>query len=390
MVVTGTAHNPGSEMFDRRAFLKTLTCLVAASPLATRAAESAMSDATAQLYRKAVVIDGNLQLINDPAEPLSPEAQAAIRASGLTAFKMTIGGSGGNHADTLKELDDCRGMIARYPGLFLQIRSATDLVQAKSSRRIGIIFSFESVGMLQSNLDRIGEFSQLGVRVMQLSYNLASPFASGVLAPRASRGLTTLGRAAVAEMNAHGVSIDLSHADTMSTLQVVHASSRPVLISHGGCAAVHPHPRNKIDAELRAVAGSGGVIGIYGLPYLTAGPEQQTLADYMAHMVHALAVCGEDHVGIGSDALLTGFDTSPQNMAFYDKVVTARKVAGIGAPGEERPPYVMGLNRADRCEIIADALLRHGYPARITEKVLGANFARVFADTWVPETKHRA
>lgn len=376
-------------MFDRRAFLKTLACLVAAPPLAARAGGSAMADAAAQLYRKAIVIDGNLQLVNDPAEPLSSEAQAAIRASGLTAFKMTIGGSGGNYADTLKELDDCRSMIARYPGLFMQIRQASDIALARRNGRIGIIFSFEGVDMLQSDLDRIDEFGQLGVRVMQLSYNLASPFASGVLAPPAERGLTTLGCAAVAEMNAQGISIDLSHADVMSTLQAVHASSRPVLITHGGCAAVHPHPRNKIDVELRAVAGSGGVVGIYGLPYLTAGPAQQTLPDYMAHMLHALAVCGEDHVGIGSDALLTGFDTSPQNMAFYDQVVAARKAAGISAPGEERPPYVMGLNRADRCEVIADALLRQGYPARITEKVLGTNFARVFADTWVPEAKNR-
>ncbi|WP_426699817.1 dipeptidase [Rhodanobacter sp. Col0626] len=377
-------------MFDRRVFLKTLAWLAAAPSLAAHAGEREMTDAAAQLYRKAIVIDGNLQLANDPAEPLSSEAQAGIRASGLTVFKMTIGGSGGNYADTLKELDDCRGMIARYPELFMPIRRATDIALAKRSGRIGIIFSFEAVEMLQSNLDRIDEFSQLGVRVMQLSYNLASPFASGVLAPRASRGLTTLGHAAIAEMNAQGVSIDLSHADVMSTLQAVHASSRPVLITHGGCAAVHPHPRNKIDAELRAVAGSGGVVGIYGLPYLTAGPAQQTLADYMAHMLHALAVCGEDHVGIGSDAVLTGFDTSPQNMAFYDQVVAARKAAGIGAPGEERPPYVMGLNRADRCEIIADALLRHGYPARIAEKVLGTNFARVFADTWVAQTKDQA
>jgi membrane dipeptidase len=377
-------------MFDRRTFLKTFAYLAATAPLVSRAGDGAMTDDAAKLYRKAIDIDGNLQLANDPAEPLSSEAQAAIRASGLTAFKMTIGGSGGNYADTLKELDDCRGMITRYPELFMQIRGANDIASAKRTHRIGIIFSFESVDMLQSNLDRIDEFSQLGVRVMQLSYNLASPFASGVLAPKASRGLTTLGHAAVAEMNAQGVSIDLSHADTMSTLQAVHASTRPVLISHGGCAAVHPHPRNKIDAELRAVAGSGGVVGIYGLPYLTAGPAQQTLTDYMAHMVHALAVCGEDHVGVGSDALLTGFDTSPQNMGFYDQVVAARKAAGISAPGEERPPYVMGLNRADRCEVIADALLKHGYPARITEKVLGSNFARVFADTWVQDTKSRS
>ena len=118
------------------------------------------------------------------------------------------------------------------------------------------------------------------------------------------------------------------------------------------------------------------------LCFIDAGPAQQTLEHYVDHLAHALKICGEDHVGIGSDAILTTFDTSAESMAAWNKDIAARKAAGVGAPGEGRPPYVVGLNRPDRSEVIARALLKRGYPARVAEKVLGANFARVFAQTW--------
>jgi membrane dipeptidase len=141
------------------------------------------------------------------------------------------------------------------------------------------------------------------------------------------------------------------------------------------------------DAVLRALAGNGGTIGIYELSFLSGGPAQQSIDDYMAHLTHALRVCGEDHVGIGSDSSLEPFDTSPGSLAEWTAYVEKRKAAGIGAPGEERPPYVVGLNQPNRPELIANALLQRGYPARIAEKVLGSHFERVFARTWPTEPR---
>jgi membrane dipeptidase len=102
-------------------------------------------------------------------------------------------------------------------------------------------------------------------------------------------------------MNALGIAIDLSHANETTTSQVLALSSMPPLMTHGGCAAVHPHPRNKTDEQLRGLAARGGVLGIYDLMYLTPSPRQPALEDYMRHLVHALNVAGEDPVGVGSD-----------------------------------------------------------------------------------------
>lgn len=145
---------------------------------------------------------------------------------------------------------------------------------------------------------------------------------------------------------------------------------------------MYAHPRNKSDKALRAVAAKGGVVGIFDLAFLTAPPVQPAIDDYLRHMIHALDVCGEDHVGIGSDAFLMPFDTSADNMADWDKQIAARKAAGVGAPEEGRPPFVVGLNRPDRYQVIAAALAGRGYKAATIDKVLGLNFARVFGETW--------
>jgi membrane dipeptidase len=263
------------------------------------------------------------------------------------------------------------------------VRVSADLERAKREAKMGIILSFESVEMLEGNLDRLDLFRNLGVRVMQLSYNRKSPFAAGVMEPNGG-GLTALGKEAVKKMNALGVTIDLSHANESTTADVLATSSKPVIVSHAGCAAIHSHPRNKTDDQLKKLADKGGVIGIYDLPYLTASPRQPTVDDYMAHMEHALKVAGEDHVGIGSDVGIDPFDTSPKGMAEFNKVEEERQKSGLAAPEEDRPTYVVGLNIPRKLEVIAEQLLKRGYSTATVEKILGRNFARVLTETWTP------
>lgn len=372
-----------SRIIDRRAFIGASAALITASLLPRQILAAATArEASSGLYRRAIVIDGNLVPPIDPDGPLDADTVKAVRSSGLTAIKATLGGSNLDFAEASERVRLYDRAIANNPDLFMQIRNVSDLATAKRTGRLGIIYSFESVGMLEGKVERIDHFRGLGVRVMQLSYNTTSPFAAGVMSPQPSAGLTALGREAVTRMNTVGVSLDLSHSDQKSTLGAIAVSHKPVLITHAGCAAIHDHPRNKTDEVLRAVAAKGGVVGIYELCFLNPGPAQQSLDDYLAHLIHALSICGEEHVGIGSDALLMPFDTSPESMAAWDKDIAERKASGVAAPGEGRPPFVTGLNRPDRSEIIADALSKRGYSSRAVEKVLGLNFQRVFKQTW--------
>jgi len=363
-------------MLDRRSLLAGAAALLAPSAAASR------DDALAERFRRAMVINGNLVPPLDDEKPLPPEAVADYRRSGLTAMKVSMGGTGVSKAQMLEELGAYDRAIALNPDLLTKISTVADIDAAETTGRIGIIYSFESEVMLEGKVENLDAFAERGVRVMQLSYNLPSPFASGVMSPQPSRGLTPLGRELVARMNAKGVSIDMSHLDEKSTLGVLQATRKPASITHAGCEAVWDNPRNKSDAVLRAVARQGGVVGIFELSYINGGATQPTLDVYMRHMAHALKTCGEDHVGIGSDALLTAWDTSPESMKRWDENTQRRKDQGIAAPGEGPPPYVDGLNKPERCEIIAGELTKMGYGWRAVEKVLGLNWRRWFAETW--------
>lgn len=367
---------------DRRGFLKTSSALAAGLVFARHGSAAAKDSVAPTPYAEAIVIDGNLVPPFDDAGALDQATTLAVKSSGLTALKATIGGSAGDFAKTSADIDAFDQGILANPALYMKIEQASDFLLAKRSGKIGIIYSFEGVEMLEANVDRIDHFRKRGVRVMQLSYNRPSPFASGVLSPQPSTGLTALGRDAIQRMNTLGVSVDLSHCDEASTLAALAVTDKPGLITHAGCAAVFAHPRNKSDAVLRAMTAKGGVVGIYELSFLSRAPQQPTLDDYLRHLMHALKICGEDHVGIGSDALLMPFDTSPESMAEWNKDIAARKASGVGAPGEGPPPFVIGLNRPDRYRVIADALVRHGCKGRVIDKILGLNFQRVFAETW--------
>ena len=368
---------------NRRDVLAALTASTAVAASGRGAfADLPLRADTASLYDGAIVFDANLSPPFQEKLPLPKASLDLVRQSGVTAVKTSIGGFDNSFEDTLAEIAIVQQTFETHPDVFLQVRRHSDFAEAKHSKRMGVILSFEAVSMLEQKIDRIALFRGLGVRVMQLSYNKASPFGMGVLGD-VSAGLTPLGHKAVAAMNTAGVAIDLSHANEKTSFDVLAATKPAALITHAGCAAVYAHPRNKSDALLRAVAQKGGVVGIYDLPYLTPSPKQPALDDYMAHMTHALNVCGEDHVGVGSDSALAAWDTSPAALAEFKKDEEARHKAGVAAPGEDaRPLYVIGLNTPRRSKVIADALLKRGYKARVAEKVLGLNFTDALGRIW--------
>ncbi|HTK95997.1 MAG TPA: membrane dipeptidase [Terriglobales bacterium] len=371
---------------DRREF-SALLAAAAASPLVSRlslaqSSPSPVSPAAAQLYARALVLDCNSGPPYGGGKlPLSPALSQLVRDSGINVVKLSLGGINASFHDTFDEMGYYECLFEEQPDLFMQVRVPADMQRAKQEGKLGIIFSFESADMFEGKLDNIDLFRNHGVRVMQMSYNKTSAFAAGVMAPEAG-GLTALGREAVARMNKVGVTIDLSHANAQTTADAIAASAKPVVMTHTGSAVVHPHPRNKSDAQLRAIADKGGVIGIYDLPYLTASPRQPTIDDYIAHMEHVLKVAGDDHVGIGSDVGIAPFDTSAKGMEEFRKAEEERQKAGLAAPEEDRPLYVEGMNTPRKLELVAGRLLQRGHSAAVVEKILGANFARVFRETW--------
>jgi membrane dipeptidase len=187
----------------------------------------------------------------------------------------------------------------------------------------------------------------------------------------------------VQALNRQRLLVDLSHSGEQTCLDAAAASSQPIAITHTGCRALADLPRNKSDRELRMVAEKGGFVGIYFMPFLAIG-RQPTATDLVAHIEHALKVCGEDHVGIGSDGNVSTIDDMPAYMRTLEIEIRKRRAAGISAPGE-RPdivPFLPDLQGPDKYLRLADMLVKRGHPASRIEKVLGLNFLRVAGQIW--------
>jgi membrane dipeptidase len=343
--------------------------------------EAKVSADAAKLYRDSFILDGNAlasigYLLGRPNQD---EITKLIRESGVTAVKATLGGATGNFEMAVEDIASAAQLLEKRADLFLQVRTVADFERARKEQKLGVIFSFESANMLEDKVDRIEMFRGLGVRVMQVTYNRKTPFGVGCLDGETD-GLTELGRKAIAKMNEVGVALDLSHSNTKTTADGIAVSSKPPLITHTGCRAVYQHPRNKEDRELKALADKGGVAGIYMLPYIAASPKQPMLDDYLQHLEHALKVCGEDHVGVGSDVPFFHVDDS--DLEEMKKAAEKRKADGVAAPGEDRPTYIPDLNTPRKMELIADALLKRGHKTAAVEKILGNNFKRVLGEIW--------
>lgn len=371
---------------QRREFIR-LTSLAAISHLPISSWAFA-SESKWHSYQKSIILDGlsyafDLEPENLKNKTVDKKKLAVIRSSGITAINFTIPYPGDDYKKTNEKVLAAKSIIKKYDKVFCLVTKTDDILTAKKEGQTGIIMGFQSTEMFDEKLLKIAEFAKLGVRVMQVTYNRASRFGDGCL-EKSNRGLTPLGRKAISVMEENRVLVDLSHAGQQTTKEAIQYAKRPLTISHTGCNAIYKHPRNNDDAELKTLANKGGVVGIYLMPFLEGGDNEIKGAMVIRHIEHALKICGEDHVAIGSDQSIVPVDDGPEYREMIRKDVERRIKAGISAPGEtpKRPPFIAELNSERRMEMIAFRLSRKGYNDRIIEKVIGMNLFNLYRKVW--------
>jgi membrane dipeptidase len=342
-------------------------------------------------YDDWIVIDG----LSGPGERLdspgamggnlTPNALRDVRRSGVTAVNLTVGTVGnreGLFEESVRSVAEWQRKIVEHPDHLMSVRTVEDILEAKRSRRLGVIFGFQDCAMLEGKLDRVDLFHDLGMKILQLTYNRRNELGYGAIETD-DGGLTAFGRQVVATANGSGILIDLSHCGTRTTNDGIRVSRDPVAITHSGCRALANLPRNKSDATLRLLADHGGVVGIYFMPFLRVSG-QPVAEDVIRHLEHAINVCGEDHVGIGTDGVISRLQLTPEYVAQHRADVEARRAAGISAPGETADvyTYIPDLNTPRRLEALAHMLAARGHGDTRLAKLLGGNFLRLMEGVW--------
>jgi membrane dipeptidase len=227
-------------------------------------------------------------------------------------------------------------------------RSAADLMAINQSGRLAGFLGIEGAHALHGDLDLLPHFFEQGVAYLTLTH-----FSSNQLAACATDrrpkffGLSPLGKEAVAIMNRLGMVIDCAHLHPSCFEDVAAATSKPLIVSHGGAKGVNPMWRNLSDNEIRLIAASGGCIGIIFSPWFLTGRFRSSLQAVVDHIDYICALVGDDHVALGSD--FDGFIPTPFDL----RDITA-------------------LPR------LTQALLERGYARESIRKILGDNFLRVW------------
>jgi membrane dipeptidase len=340
-------------------------------------------------FDRAIVVDA-LGGVSDPYAPpdhlrLSDRVWAEMLATGVTMLRdtvMPVGNIADPWAALQEDLEVKRDIIAANPDRLLPIRSATDILKAKRERKLGLLLGTQDSSMVGPALDRLGQLKKDGVMTVQLTYNNRNLAGDGALEP-GNAGLSKLGKATIEQIEAEKLLLDLSHGGARTMAEAAAFAKRPLVVSHTGARALHDHPRNTDDATIRAVAGRGGVVGIYFMPFLAASMKPRA-ADVIAHIEHVARVTGEDHVGIGTDNGVLPIPLDEQTRVALRKGQAARIEAGIAAPGETLDflPLVEDYNSVDRYRRLARDLARRGWSENRLGKLFGGNFLRVYRDAW--------
>jgi membrane dipeptidase len=304
-----------------------------------------------------------------------------LAASGLDAvFENFLDGvatitsaNGWKWTDVIHDLGMHLADVAHQSVVFLAT-TVDDIVRAHETGRIAMVASIEGAAAIENELDRLDVLYGLGVRMIGVTYSESNQLGGGINGP-GDGGLTAFGRKAVTRMNRLGMAIDLSHTGDLTAMQTCEVSTAPVFLSHSGARALFPEPKLKEDDLLKAVAATGGVIGIEAAPNTTTVRGQpHSLDTVMAHAEHCIDVMGIDHVAFGPDTL------------FGDHVELHRRYAesfGPEAPDHVEIDHVVGLENPSEFPNILRWLVAHGYTDEQIEKLAGGNVLRALRQVWV-------
>ena len=329
-----------------------------------------------RLQRAAVVVDTvNRAVLDD-------RFFRDVRRGGITAIGRTILVSKTDvfspfgFLETLREITAVRDVIDAHSDRLLLIRSGEDIALAKATDRVGIYVYFQSPEPLERQLWRLRLFYDLGLRVLQLTYNQRGYLGDGC-AERANGGLSDLGVSVIAECERLGIAVDVSHCGDQTTMEALEAATRPVLMTHAMARALCDNRRCKTDEQIRRCAATGGVIGIQALPAFVKASPNPTVEDMLDHVDYMSRLVGVEHVGLGLD-LTTGHERDDFGQLGYKPEM----YRGVWVKGVQQS--IPGMHSLADVPRITRGLLGRGYSDADVMGILGGNFARVLTELWRP------
>lgn len=326
-----------------------------------------------------IVIDGLVYLSDGNPEPLA--------TGGVTAANVTVAHMLAECAQAFDEMSAWLARVAAPDSGWRLVRRAADIEAAAAEGRTGLIMGWQNTLPFGNRLERVHAFHAMGLRIAQLTYNEANLVAEGCMEDRSGTGLTKFGHELVRTLNEVGIAIDLSHCSEQTGREAAAVSKRPVLLTHANARAVNDRVRNKSDETLRAVAATGGVIGVslHGFMNWSGRPDEPpSLENFARHARHVANVAGIEHVGLGTDFAAVQDDATAQAVLDMSKARYERsggeyaRAFGNSSAGR----YPAGTPSPREFPNLLEALERAGFTGAQVDAIAGRNFLRAFGEIW--------
>jgi len=299
-----------------------------------------------------------------------------FKDSGINVFHIAVGMGGPDaYLEVLKFFASWNGLIADHTDDFMRIDSAADLERVKNSGKIGVLLGLQNSEQFRTPAD-VNFFHGIGQRVSQLTYNSRNMIGNGST-ERRDEGISDFGVAIIERMNKVGMAVDVSHCGDRTTLDAFEISKQPVLITHSNCRALVPgHPRCKTDEAIKKMGAAGSVMGITGVRMFVKADEPTTIEHELDHFDHVAKLTGPEHLGVGSDIDLYGYDAMPPEL-------NKQLRAGYkGSYGFREKIDIEGIDHPKRMYDLTEGLIRRKYADKDIEGILGGNFKRVLSKIW--------
>lgn len=298
---------------------------------------------------------------------------------GYTCVTPTLGFWEGT-LESMDAIGEWRDMERDNSDLIRIVRCADDIRNCEKEQKLGILLGYQNTNLLEGRIRFIELFADMGVRVLQLTYNNQNEL-GGSCYEEEDSGLSRFGREAVVEMARCGVLVDCSHTGDSTTLDAIEHCPKPIAVTHANPASIFQHKRNRSDEVLRALAETGGVIGCAAYRNITPESACATAQGFAEMIARTVEIAGVDHVGIGTDYSYHG------DHKFRDWMRRGRWTRSVqyGAGSATVPGAVAKpewLPSPDRLNDLIPALKQTGFDDIEVGKIMGGNWLRLYENVF--------
>lgn len=303
----------------------------------------------------------------------------ALQKAGLSGVVVTCGFWEGT-VESLDSLGRWRDLIAENSDVTCIALTPEDIVRAGEEGKVAAILGYQNANLFEGRIRLVEMFAELGVRVVQLTYNNQNELAGSCYETEDS-GLARFGKEVILEMNRAGMLVDCSHVGNRSTLQAIEASEKPIAVTHANADSLFPHKRNKTDDVLRALGETGGVIGCAAYRNITGDYYCKSIETWCEMVARTVEIAGIDSVAIGTDR---SHNFTPPDYAWMRMGRWTRGIdygaASAARPGKAPPPdWFLTLQDLDK---IPNGLRSVGFSEEEVAKITHENWLRLYRATF--------